>query len=195
MGERERIGHHGNAGMTQAASDEELMLQVRAGQAEVLGELFDRYHSPLYNFYARLTGDRGLSEDLVQEVFLRILKYRQTYAQKSSFRAWMYQIARNTRLDHLRKQRPQTEWTPEMSPAILPADPAQQQQESALLHRALMRLPEEKREILILSRLQELKHDEIAHLMGCGTNTVKVRVHRALLELKEVFHQLQTARA
>ena len=53
------------------------MLQVRDGAAETLGVLFDRYHSPLYNFYTKLTGDRALSEDLVQEVFLRILRHRQ----------------------------------------------------------------------------------------------------------------------
>ena len=62
--------------MTQSIPDEELMSQVRNGVGEMLGELFERYQSPLFNFYYRLTGDRGLSEDLVQEVFLRILKYR-----------------------------------------------------------------------------------------------------------------------
>src|SRR5437764_7755098 len=59
------------------APDEDLMLQVRDGAGEMLGVLFDRYQTPLFNFYSKLTGDRTLSEDLVQEVFLRILKYRQ----------------------------------------------------------------------------------------------------------------------
>ena len=180
--------------MTNWASDEELMLQVRNGAGEVLGDLFNRYQTPLFNYYLRLTGNRMLSEDLVQEVFLRILKYRRTY-NGNAFRAWIYRIARNARMDHLRGQHPQTEWTPEMSPAVHPGDPAQQQQEAALLNRALMQLPEEKREVLILSRLQELKHEEIAGLLGCEVGTVKVRVHRALQELKQVFHQLQSSGA
>ncbi|MGH9814971.1 MAG: RNA polymerase sigma factor [Candidatus Acidiferrales bacterium] len=178
--------------MTQWLSDEELMAQVRNDACEQLGLLFDRYQSPLFNFYVKLTGNRMLSEDLVQEVFLRILKYRRSYRPGSPFKAWMYRIARNARLDHARKQAPQTEFEPEMAPAVTPHDPAQQRQESALLHRALMQIPEEKREILILSRLQELKYDEIAELLGCEVGTVKVRVHRALQDLKQAFHQLQT---
>ena len=179
---------------TQRFSDEELMLQVRNGAAEGLGVLFDRYQAPLFNFYLRLTGQRMLSEDLVQEVFLRILKYRSSYHPGNPFRAWVYRIARNARTDHLRKQHPQVTWEPEMSPTVQPHDPARQQ-ESILLDRALMQMPEEKRELLVLSRLQELKHEEIAGLLGCEVGTVKVRVHRALQELKEIFHRLQSTGA
>jgi RNA polymerase sigma-70 factor (ECF subfamily) len=60
------------------------------------------------------------------------------------------------------------------------------------LHRALMQLPEEKREILILSRFQELKYDEIARLLGCELGTVKTRIHRAIQELRQTFRQLES---
>jgi RNA polymerase sigma factor (sigma-70 family) len=172
-------------------SDEELMSQVRSGVGEMLGPLFDRYHVPLFNFYLKVTGERSASEDLVQEVFFRILKYRQSYRTETPFRAWMYQIARNARIDLLRRRRAESSWEPEMSPAFLPPDTAEQSEETALLYRALMRMPEEKREVLILSRFQELKYEEIAQLLGCEIGTVKTRVHRALQELREVFHQLQ----
>jgi len=172
-------------------SDEELMSQVRSGVGEMLGLLFERYQTPLFNFYLKLTGDRAASEDLVQEVFFRILKYRQSYRVETPFRAWMYQIARNARLDHLRRRKPETSWEPEMSPSVTPTDTAQQAQEAVLLHRALMRMPEEKREVLVLSRFQDLKYEEIAQLLGCETGTVKTRVHRALQELREIFHELQ----
>ena len=172
-------------------SDEELMSQVRSGVGEMLGLLFERYQTPLFNFYLKLTGDRAASEDLVQEVFFRILKYRQSYRTETPFRAWMYQIARNARVDYLRRRRPETSWEPEMSPAVAPADTAQQSEETALLYRALLRMPEEKREILVLSRFQDLKYEEIARLLDCETGTVKTRVHRALQELRENFHQLQ----
>src|ERR1700739_875151 len=88
--------------------DEDVMLQVRDGEVQMLGVLFDRYQAPLFNFYSKMTQDRTLSEDLVQEVFLRILRYRQTYRPSTTFRTWMYQIARNTRLDQVRKVRPET---------------------------------------------------------------------------------------
>src|ERR1700759_4542856 len=110
-------------------SDEELMSQVRNGVGEMLGVLFERYHVPLFNFYTKLTGDRTISEDLVQEVFFRILKYRHSYRADTPFRAWMYQIARNARLDHLRKRKLETSLEPEMSPSVVPTDTAQQSQE------------------------------------------------------------------
>src|SRR6266567_1395900 len=181
--------------MTNSMSDEELMSQVRNGIGEMLGLLFERYHVPLFNFYLRLTGDRPVSEDLVQEVFFRILKYRHSYRADTGFRAWMYQIARNVRFDHLRKRRPETSWEPSMSPAVEPADTAQQNQEAALLHQALLHLGEDKREVLILSRFQDLKYDEIAQLLGCEVGTVKVRVFRALKDLRTVFQQLESQRA
>ena len=174
-----------------AMSDEELMSQVHHGIGEMLGVLFERYHVPLFNFYLKLTGNRPLSEDLVQEVFFRILKYRHSYRPETPFRAWMYQIARNARLDHLRKRRPETSWEPEMSPAVEPVDTAQQTQEAVLLRRALMQISEDKREVLVLSRFQDLKYEEIAQMLGCEVGTVKTRVHRAMQELREIFHQLQ----
>jgi RNA polymerase sigma factor (sigma-70 family) len=169
-----------------SVSDEDVMLQVRNGEVEMLGVLFDRYQAPLHSFYSRMTQDRTVSEDLVQEVFLRILRYRQTYRPGTTFRTWMYQIARNTRLDQVRKTRPETPFASEpVAPTL--SDSAQQQQQAAMLQNALMQLPEDKREILILSRFQELKYDEIARLLGCEVGAVKVRVHRALQQLREIF--------
>jgi RNA polymerase sigma factor (sigma-70 family) len=176
-------------------SDEDVMLQVRNGEVEMLGVLFDRYQASLYGFYSKMTQDRTVSEDLVQEVFLRILRYRQTYRPGTTFRAWMYQIARNTRLDQVRKTRPETPFASEpVAPTSL-SDSAQRQQEAAMLQNALMQLPEDKREILILSRFQELKYDEIAALLGCEVGAVKVRVHRALRQLREIFLLLDSTPA
>jgi RNA polymerase sigma-70 factor (ECF subfamily) len=191
MKEQERADAE-NDQVMKLAPDEDLMLEVRNGAGETLGVLFDRYHTPLYNFYSKLTGDRTLSEDLVQEVFLRILKYRQSYQEGTPFRAWIYQIARNARVDHYRKTPKHITFEPEMAPAVMPKDSAQHSEEAELLHRALMQLPEEKREILILSRFQELKYDEIARLLGCELGTVKTRIHRAIHELRQTFRQLES---
>lgn len=166
------------------------MLQVRNGEVEMLGVLFDRYQTPLYNFYTKMTQDRTVSEDLVQDVFLRILRYRQTYRPGTAFRTWMYQIARNARLDHVRKGKPEVELSAELA-AVPVGDSAQQRQEAAMLQKALIQLPEDKREILVLSRFQELKYEEIARLMNCEIGAVKVRVHRALQQLREIYQQLE----
>ena len=191
MKEQERTDAENDQAM-KLAPDEDLMLEVRNGAGETLGVLFDRYHTPLYNFYSKLTGDRTLSEDLVQEVFLRILKYRQSYQPGTPFRAWIYQIARNARVDHYRKTPKHITFEPEMAPAVMPKDSAQHSEEAELLHRALMQMPQEKREILILSRFQELRYDEIARLLDCELGTVKTRIHRAIQELRETFRQLES---
>jgi len=81
------------------------MLQVRNGTSAMLGILFDRYQVALFNFYCKSTGDRSASEDLVQDVFYRILKYRHTYRQGTSLRTWMYSLARNARLDRTKNSR------------------------------------------------------------------------------------------
>ena len=178
--------------MTHSLPDEELMLQVRDGVGEMLGVLFARYQSPLFNFYCKMTGDRTVSEDLVQDVFYRILKYRGTYQAGTPFRTWMYHIARNARIDQVKKQRPnkEEEWRPEMSPAITPNDPVQAKREQELLHRALMQLPEDKREVLVLSRYQNLKYEQISQILGCEVNTVKQRVFRAVKALSEKYDEL-----
>ena len=185
---------HAHRAMTNSLPDEDLMLQVREGVGEMLGVLFDRYQSPLLNFYCRLTGDRTASEDLVQDVFFRILKYRHSYRPGTPFRAWMYQIARNARQDYHRKHPQSLPFEPEMSPAVLSTDSADADQQAALLHRALLMLPDAKREVLVLSRFQELKYEEIARLLDCEVGTVKVRIHRALRELRGIFEKLTSGK-
>jgi len=177
--------------MANSVPDEGLMMEVRNGLGDRLGVLFDRYQVPLFNFYSKMTGDRVLSEDLVQKVFLRILKYRHSYRPGTPFRAWMYQIARNARLSHFERQRRETTLNLQPAPSVSSPDSAERKQETELLFRALMQMPEEKREVLVLSRFQELKYEEIAQLLGCEIGAVKVRVHRALRELRETFLQLQ----
>lgn len=179
--------------MVHTISDEELMLQVREGIGEMLGVLFERYQQPLFSFFVRLTGDRSLSEDLVQDVFYRILRYRRTYKPGNSFRTWMYQVARNARHDSFDRRRNETPLDEQTAqPTILPRDTVAAEQENLLLRRALLQLPEEKRELLLLSRFQELSYEEIGTLLGCEPGAVKVRVFRALQSLKEIANQLQS---
>jgi RNA polymerase sigma factor (sigma-70 family) len=176
------------------------MVRARGGDLESLAVLFERHHRPLFNFFVRMTGDRSASEDLVQEVFLRILKYRQTYAEGSSFATWMYQIARNTQVDQVRKRHGET-FLDEEDAARIPATaekPADQQvahdEEVNLLRRALDRLPRDKRELLVLCRFQELKHEQVAAILACEVHTVKVRLFRAMKDLSAAFHQLAEER-
>ena len=85
-------------------TDELLMRAVRAGDCGQLSGLFERYHAPLFDFLCRTTGDRAAAEDLVQDVFVRILKYRHTYRDDSCFETWLFRIARNARADFFRRR-------------------------------------------------------------------------------------------
>ena len=170
------------------------MQEVRAGSVGKLEVLFDRHSRPLFRYFLHLTSDRAASEDLVQEVFFRILKYRHTYQPDTSFRAWMYQVGRNVYLDHAGRRKGEValpEYAAELSSAETPADrQVQQRQETALLRRALAALPPEKREVLVMSRFLDLKYEEIASVLKCEVGTVKVRVYRALRELGDRFAAL-----
>jgi RNA polymerase sigma-70 factor (ECF subfamily) len=174
--------------------DEALMLQVRAGKVGLLAELFERHNRQVYGFIYRMTSNRELSEDLVQDVFLRILKYRESYRPETSFTAWMYGIARNALIDLMRKRKPEAVWedvAPNLTSSDEPADERiRSRQEVALLQQALASLPADKREVLILSRYQELRYDEIGRIIGCEANAVKQRVFRAVKALGDRYAEL-----
>jgi len=177
-----------------SVNDEALMAAVREGDLTQLGPLFDRYHVPLFDFLSRMTGNRHVAEDLVQEVFLRVLKYRATYRDGARFGTWLFSIARNARADYFSRR----ETTMPLSEEALEAPDAapgperqiEMESESGRLRAALMCLREDRRELLILARYQCLKHETIAELLGIDIGTVKVRVHRALKELREIFLQM-----
>jgi RNA polymerase sigma factor (sigma-70 family) len=181
----------------EATSDHELMIAVRAGEIRRLGDLFERYHKPLYGFFVRLTNQPSVGEDLVQIVFYRILKYRHTYRDEGKFSAWIYHLARKVAADHFRKSASTPtpadpvdfEDQPDQGPA--PDARAATTDDVALMRRALARVSQDHREVLVLSRLQHLNHQEIARLLDCSVGAVKVRAHRALKELREVYFKIR----
>lgn len=175
-------------------TDEALMLAVGRGDLDQLGTLFERHHPTLFQFFCRVTGRRSVSEDLVQDVFFRMLKYRRTFHNRSSFRAWMFLIARNARVDYFKKrarvpEEPESGNDPP-SPDPFPSEQLEQAEDVALLELALSELSRDKRELLALARFQELRYDEIAELLGVNVGTVKVRVHRAVRDLRNAFEKL-----
>jgi RNA polymerase sigma-70 factor (ECF subfamily) len=175
-------------------TDNLLMEEVRGGKVEKLAILFERHHVALFNYFLRLTGNRPVSEDLVQEVFTRILKYRTTYRGEDRFAVWMYKIARNAHIDFLRRQKETVplddQFEETQSADLVPEEKVERQQEAALISRALKRLSPKKQEVILLSRFQNLKYREIAELMECPVGTVKGMVHRAVQELGDIYKQL-----
>jgi len=160
----------------------------------MLAVLFERHHLALFRYLLHLTGNRALSEDLVQEVFFRVLKYTRTYDPSLSFTAWLYSMARNAYYDSARKRRVEV-GTDDMSQMEssepMPEELFTRSEDVAFLREALNQLPEEKREVLVLSRFHDLRYEDIARILKCEVGTVKVRVYRALKELRERFCELR----
>ena len=128
--------------------DEQVMWEVREGAVGKLELLFDRHHTGILRYFQYLTSNRTLSEDLAQEVFFRVLKYRQSYQPDGNFRAWLYQIARNVYADQLGRQKPEVampEEAREIRGAETPPDREfQKKQEALMLRRALAAMPGDK---------------------------------------------------
>ncbi len=178
-----------------AVKDEDIMIKVKDGRVQMLAILFERYHVKLYNFFMRLTSDRGQSEDLTQEVFFRMLKYRATYRGDGKFTTWMFRIGRNAHIDHLKKFKKEiplgNQWEEEPAGEPSPDRQTQAEQEAMFIRKALSRLSPTKKEVILLSRFQGMKYGEISRVMGCSISSVKVQVHRAMKDLKNIYAGLK----
>ncbi len=171
-------------------SDVELMLKVHEGQTDKLGLLFERYNKPLFSYFYRYCGRQDVSEDLVQTVFYRILKYRKDYNGSGKFTTWMYKIAHNLAIDYYRKHgryqyhdvdRLVDENEDTADKALI------KKEETRLMRQALDQLKPHEREVLILSKYQELTYKEIGSILNSPEGTIKARVFRAIRSLKEIY--------
>jgi len=174
-------------------TDESLMRAVRDGDVSQLGALFERYHARLFAFLYRMTGHRAAAEDLVQDVFVRVLKYRSTFRDEGRFDTWIFRIARNARVDHVRHLVPEDSFEGHMldrpSPEPDPGAQLERARDRERLECALARLRDDRRELIVLARYEAMPHDQIADILGIGVGAVKVRLHRAVAELRDLFHE------
>jgi RNA polymerase sigma-70 factor (ECF subfamily) len=167
------------------------MLQVKAGDLERMSLLFERHHRALFGFLFHLTQRREASEDMVQTVFYRMLKYRNSFTDGSNFSGWMYHIARNVLKDQKfgsdSKYDPVSLHEEKIAGGTLADEKLEKQQSHQQLYDATAMLNEGDREILMLNRMRELKYPEISQIMGITEGAARARVCRAVEELKKIF--------
>jgi RNA polymerase sigma factor (sigma-70 family) len=177
-------------------TDNELMFKVKAGDLDKMGVLFERHHRALYGFFFYMTKKKDQSEDLVQTVFMRMLKSRDTFTGSGRFESWMYHIARNILKDQYRKEKRKNDFCDlsdiedSMDKGALADLRLEKKEELKTLFTAMDKMSEEDKELLVLCRFQELKYSEIAKLLAISEGAVKVRVFRAMNELKRIFFDL-----
>lgn len=160
--------------------DEWVVLRCQIGEREAFDLLIARWHPVVWRYAVRLTNDPDAAADVVQEVWLRVLRGLGRLRDAARFRAWLFGIARRVLMDRLRVRyaEPQFEGVdladiPDVAVADDGAD------DLALLDAGLARLPVLEREVLVLFYLQELSLNEIAELAAIPVGTVKSRLFRA----------------
>ncbi|MEW5977168.1 MAG: sigma-70 family RNA polymerase sigma factor [Acidobacteriota bacterium] len=183
--------------MADQTADVELMLQVKEGNRAAFNVLLQRHRMPLINFLYRFTGSRGESEDLAQEVFLKVYQAAGKYEPRAKFTTWLYRIATNVALNDLRNRRPQkissldAECDEEFQARRQWTDATPLAEESligrervALIRRAISELPENQRLAVILTKYQELSLKEAGQILKCSETAVKSLLFRAYTTLR-----------
>lgn len=165
------------------------MSQVKADKLEYLNELFSRYSKRIYNYFLKSTLEKDDSDDLTQELFIRVMKYRQSYKEGHAVQFWIFQIARNMVKDYFKKMKVHKD---QFNPVEVMPDVEEETDEvlverERLLHIAMRSLSEEKRELLVLSKFQGMKYEQIARLRDTTVSNIKVQVHRTIKELKDIY--------
>jgi len=176
-------------------TDEMIMEAMKKGDLQQASLLFERYHKRIFNFLARMTMDRTLAEDLTQNVFVRMIKYRNSYREGAKFQSWIYQIARNIFADHYQENKNRRHGfidVQKIEGTMADSDEMQMMDErEELLHKCLARLEPDQRELLVLTRFQHMKYEEVATIMDTTVANIKVKVHRAIGKLREFYFEME----
>lgn len=193
MGE-EQVAKEG----VEPVEDMVLVERARAGETEAFGELVDRYQEKIYRLTYHMTGNREEAEDLAQEALVRAYKALHRFKGKSSFYTWLYKIAVNRSLNHLKKRKrkrlyslddvdlaiERDEVFLEISARESPFRGAAINELQEKLNTALMTLSEKHRLVVVLHDIEGVPHDQIAKTLGCSSGTVRSRLHYARRQLQ-----------
>lgn len=182
------------------ASDQSLIAECLQGRTDAFGLLVRKYQDRLYRTMIALVGSREDAQDVVQDAFVRAFQNLDSFRGNAAFYTWLYRIALNTASSRRRRRRPERsiEGLRERSgrepiderPGARPAENLDRRERVEQLHRALARLSEDHRTALVLKEMEGYKYEEIAEILECPIGTVRSRLHRARLELREHLEEL-----
>jgi RNA polymerase sigma-70 factor (ECF subfamily) len=180
------------------------MARVGRDDTGALGELFDRYHAPLFGFLLRLVGERAAAEDLAQEVFWRVWEQRARFDAERVFATWFYTIARRIAWNEMQRAGRRTRRFSELSEGeqerfeARDGDAHARPPEEAVLaaarrsqvREALQTLPAEQRLCIVLREYEGRSHREIGEILGCSEGNARVLSHRARRALRPLLASL-----
>ena len=166
----------------------DLVKAARKGRDSALLQLFDEHHLPLFRFAYRLTGSVADAEDIVQECFLTLLRPECSYDPgRTSVKTYLFGVVRNQSLKRRRRDDSAGEEGPDAKDHRSPESEALRTELADVVARAVMRLPETQREVLILAHYEQMPLAEIARVMALDLGAVKSRLQRARVSLKETL--------
>ena len=181
------------------APDEKLVRRAQKGDKAAFAELFTRYEGRIFGYVYRMVGDRAWAEDIAQEAFIQAHQYLNRLGPPYDFKSWVYRIAGNMALDGLRRSRhevPLPDWDagevsgPEPADqhrAGAPEDQARLAEVRAVVWHIIHQLPDNYRQILVLREIDGLSYNEIAAVAGISLDNVRVTLHRARLQFRDLY--------
>jgi RNA polymerase sigma-70 factor (ECF subfamily) len=190
-------------------TDEVLMMQFQGGDQEAFAALVRRHKTPIFNFVLRQIHSRSTAEDLVQEVFVRVVHKASTFKHEARFTTWVYSIARNLCIDHLRKmslrRHPSLDHAPgadserpPLGDRLADSHPSTAADRSVIsadigerIVAAVDELPDEQREVFLLRQVGRIPFKDIATMTGVPENTVKSRMRYALERLQDALSEYE----
>jgi len=180
--------------MDPAPEDSALMLRYKDGDVEAFETLYKRHNDSLFRYLMRLCRHRDTAEDLFQEVWGKIIKARERYRPTAKFTTFLYRVAHNCFIDHIRRnQRHQNTADIEPDTQQNPAEGPDVATERSLARRrlesALGDLPDEQRDVFLLHEEGGLSLDEIAHVTGVNRETIKSRLRYAVNKLRAAIDE------
>lgn len=175
-------------------NDMEIMGRVQSGETQLLGILYERHKASLYSYFYRCTNNRAKSEDMVQNVFLKVMKNIHNFKGSGEFKYWLFRIARNSWIDTAKSKEPALKAVPldyehiknQTTDDTMGMTVIQMRKEK--LKRALNSISEEKREAIVMSRYQGLDYKTIAEITQSSESAIKSRVMRGLNEIRQIVN-------
>ena len=170
--------------------DEIIMQRVKEGNLAEMSVLFERYHLRLFNFFLKLTRKKDISQDLTQNLFYRMIKYKNSFKDDYSVKSWIYQMARNLHVDYCKQEKKSDDLF--MKTDTYPADVIEDndncyEDDFERLENAISTLSNEQKELIVLSRYQGLKYEEISVITKQTVPAIKVAMHRAMKQLRGIY--------
>ena len=198
------------ASSTQLAglSDPAVVVEARKGSEAAYRELLTRYERPVFSLIFRMVRDRETAEDLAQETFIKVLNNLDRYSPEFKFSSWLFKIANNLTIDHLRRRRVDTisiEGAPDAvtaesaratSIAVAsgnesPLEELESRELGTAIERAIGRLRPEYRACIMLRHVEDKSYEEIAEIVKLPLGTVKTYIHRARHELRTALGEVR----